>query len=152
MIHPYLTYCNMIWGNSSQIALQKLTVLHKRAIRLICHAKFLAVTSPLFKKQNILKLPDINKLQIAMFAYRSKNCLLPTSCSNYISLYSSSHQYMMRNHPSMTVVSFRTKIRERFIGVSGPKLWNSLPDSIRNSTSLPLLKKRLSAFLIDMYN
>ena len=67
MVHPYLTYCNIIWGNASLIALQKLTILQKRAVCIICRAKFLAATSPLFKKQYILKLFDINKLQMAIF-------------------------------------------------------------------------------------
>ena len=152
MVHSYLTYCNIIWGNASLIALQKLTVLQKRAIRIICRAKFLAATSPLFRKQNILKLSDINKLQMAMFVYKTQNGLLPASCSIYVNAYSSSHQYMLRNHPSVATVSFRTKTRERFIDVAGAKLWNSLPDSICDSNSLLLLKKKLTTFLLDMYN
>ena len=35
MIHPYLLYCNVVWGGASLTALKKLTVLQKRAIRLI---------------------------------------------------------------------------------------------------------------------
>ena len=77
MIHPYLLYCNVVWGGASLTALNKLSVLQKRAIRAITYSSYRAPSSPLFKQLRILKLYDIYKLQIYMFMYKAKYSLLP---------------------------------------------------------------------------
>lgn len=151
LIHPYLSYCNIIWGNASNLALNKLTILQKRALRLISHSKFRDHTSPLFKQLKILKLSDIYKFQLGQFVYNCINNLLPKSCSNHIKHYDISHQYPLRTISSIMAVPFRTKLRENYVGVSGPQFWKSLPNQITSSVSISSFKIKLKDFLIDKY-
>ena len=47
LFHPYLSYCNEIWGNTYTSNVKCLFTLQKKAIRLICNADRLAHTSPM---------------------------------------------------------------------------------------------------------
>ena len=58
MIHPYLTYGILAWGNSTQANLKKIIVLQKRAIRIMHKVPYNGHTEPLLKKSKILKLRD----------------------------------------------------------------------------------------------
>ena len=51
LIHSHLNYGILLWG----FELRKLSLLQKKAIRLVTNSHFLAHTIPLFKKENILK-------------------------------------------------------------------------------------------------
>ena len=72
LVHPYLNYCSMVWGNSSPSSVKPLVMLQKKCIRIICKVSYLAHTSPLFKRLNILKFQDISNLKLALYAYRNR--------------------------------------------------------------------------------
>ena len=61
LFHPYLSYCNEIWGNTYPSNVKCLFTLQKKAIRLICNAdsdRRLAHTNVMFKDMSILKLSE----------------------------------------------------------------------------------------------
>ena len=86
MIHPYLLYCNMIWGSATQLALHKIVILQKRGLRIITNSNFRSPSSPLFKMLNILRLQDIYIFQCAQFMYKAKNNLLPVLCQHRVTV------------------------------------------------------------------
>jgi hypothetical protein len=122
MIHPYLVYCNIVWGGASEISLHKLICLQKRALRIITNSPFRAASGPLFSRLSILRLPDVNRLLILSFMYRIKYNLLPMVCSVHITPNCVIHKYNLRRIPDYKVLSFRCKSREKYIGVLGPRL------------------------------
>ena len=56
LVYPYLTYCNIIWGNACKTYLKPLFLIQKRIIRILSNVQFLEHTKPLFKNLNILKI------------------------------------------------------------------------------------------------
>ena len=151
MIHPYLLYCNIIWGGASQLALHRLTVLQKRAVRLIACSSYRAPSSPLFKQFGVLKLNDIHKLQIYMFMFKCKYGMLPESCLQLTSKNSVTNRYDLRKENEFLVVKFHSEIRRKCIAVAGPDMWNSLQDSIRLLSSISVFKTRLVSAFIEGY-
>jgi hypothetical protein len=150
-IHPYLLYCNIVWGGASLTALDKLILLQKRAIRLITYSAYLAHTSPLFKRLRILKLYDIYRFQIYMFMFRFKHNLLPISCTHFITQNLVASHYNLRREDEFIVVKFRSEIRKKCISVVGPNLWNSLKDSLKKVNSISIFKSRLIDLLVEDY-
>ena len=151
LIYPYLVYCNILWGNACHVSLSKLITLQKRAIRIITRSKYLAPSKELFKSLNILNLADINKFQIGQFVYKSLNNLLPRSSSYHVNRYLCDHRYPLRNDLTTKSVAFKCRIRETYIGVSGPKLWNALPLSVVSSLTFLIFKNNFKIFLLDKY-
>jgi len=77
MIYSYLHYCNIVWASTYPSRLKKLVVLQK-IIRIISAYKYRDHTSNYFKELSILKFPDINFLQTALFMYNINRKLLPS--------------------------------------------------------------------------
>ena len=151
MIHPYLMYCNIIWGGASLLALNRLVCLQKRALRIIMCSHFRAPSNPLFAKLGILKLQDIHKFQILMFVYKFKNNLVPRCCMHLLHVRTSSSRYNLRHEHDFIHIAYRTLLRKKSIAVAGPELWNVIPDLIKCSISVSIYKIRLVDFLKSSY-
>ncbi len=77
-VFPYINYCNMVWGNTNGFKLNSIITLQKRAVRILSNADYLAHTSELFLNHKILKLDQINILQIAIFMFKLHKDEVPT--------------------------------------------------------------------------
>ncbi len=155
MIHPYLIYCNIVWGGASLLALNRLECLQKRALRLITCSYFRAPSNPIFVKLGILKLQDIYKYEILMFVYKFKHNLLPVCCMHLLQLRSVNSHYHLRREPDFVMSTYRTLSRKRSVTITGPELWNSLPDLVKNSVTVSIFQKDFWIFFkmyIILYN
>ena len=94
LIHSKLCYGILVWGHKSY----KLNKIQKRAIRVITNSRFNAHTEPLFKRLNILRSEDINKLQIYKFLHKLENNGVPEYFQNIEILKSKDiHNYNTRS-------------------------------------------------------
>jgi len=149
LIHPYLQYCNIIWGADSSIAMQQLYRKQKKAVRIITFSKWNAHTAQIFQRLNLLPIPDIYKMQVSCFVYRALNGLLPDRFRDLFSLNRETHEHYTRQSSKLHVFQSRLKIRQNSIRIFGPKLWNSLPDKITSSPSFYIFKLRCKLWLND---
>ena len=147
MVYSHLSYCNIIWGGASKLALNRLTTLQKRAVRVIAKVKCRTSTSELFKKFNILKLHNIYELSLSMFMYNLTRGLLPQCCYNFVHLTSVKHTYSLRSDNKIVKPVFHSKVRERCIAVAGPAAWYTIPNSLKNSITARSFKKSLVPYL-----
>ena len=71
LVHPYLNYCIDSWYGASQSLSNSVFILQKKSIRAIFGLPYNGHTSQFFKQNNILKLCDLYKLNLActMFNY-----------------------------------------------------------------------------------
>ncbi len=92
---PHLMYCTNIWANTYSTHLLPLFILQKKIIRVITNNNYFAHTQPLFKQNKILKLFDINKLQIAIYMYKK------TQTNNDIN--EPLHQYPTRTRQNLRI-------------------------------------------------
>ena len=151
MIHPYLMYCNIIWGGASKANLSPLFRLQKRSIRLITFSKYRATTDPLFQATRVLKLNDIRNSQLLIFVYRHQHGLLPSSCKHHLNQQNSYSIHALRNTYCIPSMRFRTKLREAYVGVCRPHLWNSPPLDVLISPGLQVFKKNLFNHFLKQY-
>ena len=93
LIFPFITYGIIIWGNTYKTILNPITVLQKKAVRIITFSHFQSHTSPIFKKLNLLKLPDIVKLHAILFMHQYYNDRLPKAFNDFFSLVKHKHRY-----------------------------------------------------------
>ena len=118
LILPYLTYCNIVWGNTFRTYTNKLVMLQKKATRLISKAHFIAHTDPLFKDLKLLNLDNINKYQQNVFMYKYANKQLP---SKFQALFT------FRTSTNIHLPTRRTRLFQHTIRYTGAKNWNTLP-------------------------
>jgi len=147
LIHPYLSYCNLIWTSTYDTHLTKLNRLQKKAIRIITKSPFNAHTSPLYQQLNVLKISQIKFIQTSTFMYKYDNNLLPLAFSSYFrpNLYTKG----IRNNRAYISVFAKTNTRKFSIKYQGPLLWNNIPESIRASRSLAQFKIQIRAYTLN---
>ena len=149
LFHPYLSYCNEIWGNTYQSNVKCLFTLQKKAIRLICNADRLADTNAMFKDTSILKLSEFVKYKTVIVMFTLFHGILPIQLQRRLSKYSSVHSTRLKN--SFVMVQVRTNLKAMCLSVYGVKLWNTLPDEIKNCTSVNIFKKFLKKHVLSHY-
>ena len=82
MVHSHLLYGQVIWGSTFPSYLKKLNSIQNKAVKLIGRGNYLDRVTPYYSKLNILKLPDLYKLETAKFVYRFMHNTLPQSFSD----------------------------------------------------------------------
>ena len=147
--HPYLSYCNEIWGNTYTSNVKCLFTLQKKAIRLICNADRLAHTNAMFKDMSILKISEFVKYKTAIVMFNIFHGTLPIQLQMRFTKYSS--VYSTRQTKSFVMVQVRTNLKAMCLSVHSVKLWNTLPDDIKNCTSLNIFKKCIKKHFLSHY-
>ena len=117
-----------------------LFTLQKKAIRLICNADRLAHTNAIFKDMSILKLSEFVKYKTAIIMFNLFHGTLPIQLQRRFTKYSSVHSTLQNK--SFVMVQVRTNIKAMCLSVYGVKLWNTLPEDIKNCTSVNICLKK----------
>ena len=164
----HIVYGIQVWGSACDTHLKAIEILQKRVVRLITYNdQFplipgpLPATAPLFCKLKLLKISDIFIFMVCSFIHK---CLYHALLSNFDDWFKFSiavHNYGTRlnfniNSGSLTNNLFIPSARTsnygmKLLKVKGPKIWNAIPVSIRNTLSLISFKKLLKDHLISDY-
>ena len=148
MILPHLSYCNIVWGNCGITILNRLFILQKRAIRVMCNVPPLSHSSPLFKKTNILTVYQINQLQVAIFMYSYFKGILPKSFNDVFTKNSAIHSYSTRAQGNLRLPLLKYNFSKTTIVFIGSKCWNSIPDELKSCPSLSAFKRKCKAYIL----
>jgi hypothetical protein len=150
-IYPYLSYCNLSWGNSHETTLWPVFRLQKIAFRVVFNIRKRSTTMNVCKEYNILRLPDIHILNIGIFMYKYNHSSLPPIFSDFFTENRNIHNYPTRNASKLRTHRVRTTLGERFIRKSGVNFWNSTGENLDSSVSLATFKKLLKTNLTQRY-
>jgi len=133
LIYPFLTYGLISWGNTYSSTTQPLFILRKRAMRVMTFSKFHEHSSPIFKHLNIVKLPDLVFLNIAVFMYTFHNRRLPSVFDTFFTQVNKRHNYNTRSASNMfyTLPKVRPNYGIFNIRFRGPKVWNSISENLK---------------------
>lgn len=148
---PYLNYCNIVWACTSTSKLHSPMIIQKRAIRLATLSKPRDHTLPLFIKLHTLTLSDINKSQTGTFMYKYTHNLLPRLFTSYFTFNKDVHNHNTRSSNNMHVPFARTSYTSNTLRHYGPRLWNSVDQTIQTSSSVARFKISCKKFLISQY-
>ncbi len=152
IILPHLYYCTVVWGCACPTFINKLHILQKRVARCIYNVSYCYHSSPLLKSLNMLNIFDIHKYQVGIFMYKcTNNCKISSSFKNYFTAASGVHAYNTRNQSNIYRHHSYSAIVNKSFRYYGPKLWNSFPETLRNSVSLDSFKRKLKLHLIKKY-
>ena len=150
LIMPYLSYCCVIWGNASKCIIQKVIVLQKRVIRVVCNSKYSDHTLPLFRKCKLLKFEDLVNTNILIIMFKVYHNLLPDNIQKFF-IKNINCPYRTRLYGKFNTMYLRTNLKSSSISFTGVKLWNSLSCDMVNLTCLNKFKQNLKNNIIESY-
>ena len=153
MVHPYLIYGLVAWGSTFPSYIEKLNILQNKAVKLIGGGNYLDRATPYYSKLNILKLPDLYKLEVAKFVHRFMHNTLPQSFSNFFAKVGQVNTRTTRsssNPNNLYIPCYKSNRIQQSIKYQGVKVWNSIPVEIQN---LPKsrFKIKLKSHLMQAY-
>ena len=142
-ILPHLDYCCSIWGNSNTELMNTVVKFQKRAARSILDKPIETPSVELFPELKWIMFPDRVIYQKAILMYKIMHNLAPSYLSNIFTLSSEVHERSLRSTTENLLYVPKPKIElyRNSLAYSGSKIWNSIPEHIRNSTSLQQFRK-----------
>lgn len=149
LLLPYLTYCVETWGNTYKTNLNPLSIMQKKAIRIVHNMGYTHHTNKLFLKSKTLKLLDIVELKTTQIVYKARNNLLPGNLQKLFKEREGRYEY--RHALNFQQPKARTTLKGMCISVQGVKLWNGLPDEIKISKNIYYFKKMFIKSKLEEY-
>ena len=119
----------------------RLQLVQNRAARIVTFTKKYEHITPSLIDLHWLPVDYRITYKILLLVYKAINGFSPSYISNFLSFCSSS--YSLRSCSNKLLQVLRSKLKsygDRRFSIAGPKLWNSIPASLRNADSLILLK------------
>ena len=144
-----ISYCVEVWGNNYKTVIKPIVLLQKKALRIASKSDYLAPTNPLFIDFQTLKLQDLVDLSTAIIMYKAHNHLLPTCVLELFRPRES--QYELRGTAIFRRNNARINNKNRCVSVIGVKLWNSLDNELKNSSSIYKFKRMYKTKVINKY-
>ena len=151
LIHSYVRYGILVWGNACDAALQPLKSLINKAVRIITFAPFGPLDlQPIYRELEFLNLHQTFLLEKGKFMYKRKKELLPTVIASYFDTEPAAvHTYNLRRRENSSY-SFRSNTinGQKSIQNKGEILWQEMPQYLKDIDSLISFKKFYKAHLI----
>ena len=144
LAYPYILYGNLVWGGTFDVHVRPLTIMQKKLIRVLTNSEFLAHTEPLFKRLNILKVPDVHKMLVAQYVYKQGR-------GGSVRV-DGAHNYGTRSQFDERPTFQRLSLTQHSIHYSGPIVWNALPVDVRSSKTLNVFRKQLRQYMLNEYH
>ena len=150
MVMSHLDYGNsLLYGISEQL-LSKLQRVQNAAARIVLGYNKRDHISEGLMQLHWLPIRYRIKFKIAMITYK----VLSTNQPQYLRdlLFIQNNTRSLRSGDDIVLKVPKTKLKsagDRSFSLAAPKIWNSLPKSVKEATSLPLFKKKLITHLFQ---
>ena len=151
MIQTYLNYGILLWGAAKRSYLHKVFRLQKKAIRVVTKSAYNAHTAPLFSRTGILHLHDLHHVELLKLMFDVINLVAPSKISDYYTFIADIHQHNTPQSTGIHITERRTQTANASILHSGPKLWSSMSNEIKQLQSRNVFKRRIKGHYLNDY-
>ena len=150
LFYSHLQYCITSWGKAADKFVSKIFILQKRVIRYISKVSSRTSTHSLFKDLKLLKLNEIYELQVGKLMYKVNSNL--TVGENRLTDLNNMHNYNTRlsAKSNFYVRRPRTNLGKISFSYTGPKVWQSIPQSFK-SLDFVSFKNKFKEHLLKKY-
>ena len=140
---PHLDNCSTIWGNCNNELLDRIIKLQKRATRFILAKDLCSPSSELFQQLGWVRFDERVQYRKCILMFKSFNNLAPTYLTNKFAYTNDIHNLDLRSVTNQNLYAPKPKLEiyRKSLAYSGPKIWNTLPASVKNAPSLQSFKQ-----------
>ena len=148
-----IDYCLTVWGSASNAHLDRLLKLQKRAARIILDMPPDSPSMPLFEQLGWMTVHERHEFTKCITLYKATHGMTPAYISDLFQFQSTeNYNFRSASNNDMTIQRHNTKMFEKSLQYSGPRLWNSLPLSIRSAETVFNFKTLAHRFIISKRN
>ena len=178
VVYSHLYYGIQAWGSADPTIRNKLEILQNKAVRILSGVQYFQIygqepgplpsSEPLYKKLEILKIHDIYELSISNFVFSTLTFDSPAIFDEWFQYDHEVHDHTTRSSTNIISENYfdvgyvqqtftlHTKGANndyggKMIQVSGPLIWNRIPEEIQKAGSIITFKKQLKVHILDQY-
>jgi hypothetical protein len=153
LFHSHLLYCINILSCTSQANLNRITILQKKAIRIISHAHYNDHTTPLFLANRVLPFEKLIYLHRLLFMHSvAYDYAHPTFENTWTKNNMCNTGHDLRNQDFFTLPNVRIESFRKFPLYALANEWNNLSDNIRLQHNRTTFKIALMDAIITSLN
>ncbi len=150
LVHAFvssrLDYCNSLFLQTG--AVRHLQRVQNTAARIISRTRLQEHITPVLKDLHWLPIEQRITFKVLVLTFNAVNDVAsPTYLSDIIKPYRPKRSLRSEQSHQLTVPQTTTRLGDRAFSVAAPKLWNSLPQSLKSSPSLSAFRSNLKSFL-----
>ena len=152
LILSRIDYCNVAFAGLPQRSITWLQAVINAAARLVLRLKkFDHITTALQDQLQWLRIGERVKFKLCTMVFKCLNNCAPSYLADNIRpLSDDPNRLRLRSAKSADVFvpATKTKAGDRAFRVAGPRVWNSLPASIKEAKTIDVFKKQLKMHLL----
>ena len=152
LVLPHLQYCLMIWGDfeegRNKVLGDTLLKHQKKFLGIITGKRGMYHSDPIFSQLGLLKINDIYRLQLRVYALKFLKGKLPENQATMLCKISDSHGHNTRSARTGLSISAQD---HRSIGYRVPREWLSLSESMRETSSFGGIKRKSKQEFLKSY-
>ena len=150
-ILPIFDYGCLIWSRCSVTNTNRMLKLQKRAARIILKADIMIPSETMFNKLQWLSFTKRIQYHTYIMMFKALNGQTPTYTSSMFTITAEIHNRNLRSvdNAQLRVPFSRTTSFENSFNVNGAKLWNSLPNELREKADINSFKKAVKSYQLN---
>ena len=138
-----INYCFIVWGSTSNIHMNKVQKLQNFAARVADgRARKYDHITPFLNELGWLRVKERYEFEVCCLVFKITRKFLPGWLYNFVTVNSLTGLGTRRAN-DLAGRRAITNIGSREMSIRGPRLWNSLPENIKNSGTISSFKKSL---------
>ena len=148
-----LQYGIELFGCADSKLIHKLQVKQNRALKILFDKDYYTPTKKLHADLNVLTVGDTHKYSMAKFVYRQQTDQLPSIYDNHFTKVGETHHHETRQQDLLKIENAgnQTIYSENRSSVTAARIWNELPNEIRQADKLYKFKEYCKVYYINQY-
>ena len=155
IFHSHLTYGLPVWGSATQNLLDSISLLQKKAVRIITSSGYNDHTRPIMKETKILSLKDQRHIQISSLMWDLDHDTIPPVLSVYFKKRNSGKYITRQTASGKYQINYTNTIQygKKSFQVEGSTILNGLKDLdiYNNAVSKKAFLNNLKKSIFDSY-
>lgn len=147
IIQSQFDYCSTLYINCNKTQINELQKIQNRALRIILNCVYLTPRKFMLDSLGWLSIQQRIKYNVLVMIYKIKNGMMPKYLSNYVTFVYQNHDRNLRSKNEIRTPNYKSEIAKKSIFDYGIRLYNEMPNNIKNSNSLTQFKNKCSEYI-----